>query len=220
MLGFVSSFLFSNNCYLCSKNIGNKKYLCDKCFEKLEKYKCESNYKSIKKYDKNKLEFLFLFEYKKYIRKLILNYKFKDKSYIGKVFAEYINRNKFCCLKLKSYDIIIPVPMSIKNKLLRGYNQTEIISEDISKSLKIKFIKDGIKKIKKTKRQSSLTREERLLNVKNAYKINENYLSYFENKSIIIFDDIYTTGATIDECIKLFLKLNVKKILILILAKD
>ena len=220
MLGFVSSFLFSNNCYLCNKNIGNKKYLCENCFEKLEQYEFKESLKKLKKYDELDIKYLFIFKYKKYIRKLILDYKFNDKSYIGKVFAEYINRNKLCCRKLKSYDIIIPVPMSIKNKLLRGYNQTEIIADEISKKFKIMLMKDGIIKVKKTKKQSTLNKEERLSNVIDAYKINEKYISCFENKKIIIFDDIYTTGATIDECKKLFSKLNVKEILILILAKD
>ena len=75
-------------------------------------------------------------------------------------------------------------------------------------------------KIKQTKKQSSLNKEARFLNIKDAYIVNDKYKTYLKNKKIIIFDDIYTTGATINECLELVLKYDVKEILILILAKD
>ena len=221
MLEFASSFFMQNKCYICGKNIGKEKYLCMKCYLRLDKYNIINNrgIKFEKRYGIN-IDYLFIFNYEKYIRKLILAYKFFDKSYLGKVFTEFIIRNKKVCEKLKSYDIIIPVPMSKRNKKLRGYNQTEIITNEISKSIGITNVSDGLIKVKQTKKQSSLNKEARFLNIKDAYIVNDKYKTYLKNKKIIIFDDIYTTGATINECLELVLKYDVKEILILILAKD
>ena len=223
MLEFASSFFMQKKCYLCEKSISKKyinEYICENCFKKLEKYK--------KKYDNDKyvcyedfnINYAFIFDYQNYIRKLILRYKFLDKPYLGKVFSEFIIRDKKVCKKIKSYDIIIPVPMSKKSKRIRGYNKTEIISYEISKSIGIAYNKDILIKYKDTKKQSLLNRKERLENVKDAYKINNKFCEYLNGKKIILFDDIYTTGATVNECLKLIKKYNVKNILVLILAKD
>lgn len=236
MLGFVSSFFIFNKCYLCNKNIDTKKkndksyndkiddinvkYLCDKCYKKLENYKLNS---SLEKdiFEDILIEYCYIFKYEKYIRKLILDYKFFDKSYLGKVFAEFIIRQKNLYKKFESYDIIIPVPMYKNKKKIRGYNQTEIITENICLKCKNLFYGNKIiVKIKDTKKQSLLKKSERLYNVKGAYKIHEKYFEFLENKQVIIFDDIYTTGATINECIEILKKAKVKSILVLILAKD
>ena len=223
MLKFASSFFMQNKCYICGKRI-TEKYICDKCFYKFSLYKNLKFYKE--DYNKNNkdicIEYLFVFDYKDYIRKLILAYKFFNKPYLGKVFSEFIIRDKKICQKLKSYDIIIPVPMSKKSKKIRGYNQTEIIAEMISKNIGIKYIKNVLLKQKETKKQSSLNRKDRLNNVKNAYKINEKFCEYLSYKKIILFDDIYTTGATINECLKVIINTteNLKSILVIILAKD
>lgn len=221
MFEFASSFFMQNKCYICGKKT-KKIYLCEECFKKLEKYKCK--YKlNIKRYnyvDRKDEDFIYIFEYKKYIRKLILGYKFFNKSYLGKVFGEFIIRDKKVCQKLKSYDIIIPVPMSRKSKNIRGYNQTEIISKELAKRIGIIYKKEILIKCKNIKRQSLLTKEERILNVKNAFKVNDKFCEYLNGKKIILFDDIYTTGATINECLEVIKKYNVKEILVLILAKD
>ena len=235
MLGFASSFFIFNKCYLCNKNVENNskynnkskyntfvttKYLCDKCFKKLETYKLKDKVEE-RIMDDVWIEYYYIFKYEKYIRKLILDYKFFDKSYLGKVFTEFIIRQKNLYKKFESYDIIIPVPMYKDKKKIRGYNQTEIIAANICLKCKNLFYGNKIiVKVKDTKKQSLLNKSERLYNVKGAYKIQEKYFEFLKNKQVIIFDDIYTTGATINECIEILKKAKVKRIFILILAKD
>ena len=102
-------------------------------------------------------------------------------------------------------------------KLKRGYNQTELITKIIEKNVEITELK-VVEKIKKTNTQSLLSQEMRKLNVENAFCIkNENLV---KNKNVIIFDDIYTTGATVNEISKLLKKAKVNKILVLVIAKD
>ena len=220
MLEIALNFFMSKKCYLCDKSIENNinNTMCRKCFSKLKGL--EKDYYKIEKRENVLVEYLFVLEYKDFIRKLILSYKFFNKSYLGKVFGEIIIKNKKICQKIKSYDIIIPIPMSKDGKKKRGYNQTEIISKFISQNIGIEYNKNILLKSKNIKRQSLLDRKERLNNVKNAYMVNNKFDEYLYDKKIIIFDDIYTTGATVNECLNITMLKGVKEILVVILAKD
>ena len=112
----------------------------------------------------------------------------------------------------------MPVPISKKRLSFRGYNQSLLISKEIAKLTKIELNADCLVKVKNTVKQSTLNKEDRAKNVVNAYKlINGNIL---KNKKILLIDDIYTTGNTVNECSKILRKINPKKIGIMVLAKD
>ena len=174
-----------------------------------------------KKIQLNKIYFdglIYCFNYKGLLRNLILKYKFNDSAYLYKFFSTIIiNKEKYCRI-LKSYDIIIPVPMYEKKFLERGYNQTELIAKDIALKIGIKLEKELVQKIKNTKIQSSLSKEERKKNIKNAFLVNNK--KNIKNKKIIIFDDIYTTGETVNELSRVLKKSGAKEILIFVIAKD
>ena len=228
--------IFPPSCIICGKL--NKNYICTKCekrFEKFKKFNIIDNQKYIKdkfniKYENFKQNYyivgdekyyweklLYCFDYKSIVRKYLLKYKFNDEAYFSNFFANQILNNKKTYEILKTYDIIIPVPMEKGKKLKRGYNQTELITKIIEKNVEITEIK-VVEKIKKTNTQSLLSQEMRKLNVENAFCIkNENLV---KNKNVIIFDDIYTTGATVNEISKLLKKAKVNKILVLVIAKD
>ena len=223
----VLNFLFPPVCGICLKK--DKNWICDECLNKLnselklkkiriDKNNSEKIYKVIYKTN-NIIKIFYLFEYKDLIRKKIIEFKFNDKSYLYKTFSNIILKNKKICKLLNSYDIIIPVPMFEKKKSKRGYNQTELISKEIAKRLDITFNNNILFKIKENKTQSLLNYHERKQNVLNVYKINDSEVKNVSNKKIILFDDIYTTGFTVKECIKELEKLNPKKIDVLVLAK-
>ncbi len=223
----VLNFLFPPVCGICLKK--DKNWICDECLNKLnselklkkiriDKNNSEKIYKVIYKTN-NIIKIFYLFEYKDLIRKKIIEFKFNDKSYLYKTFSNIILKNKKICKLLNSYDIIIPVPMFEKKKSKRGYNQTELISKEIAKRLDITFNNNILFKIKENKTQSLLNYHERKQNVLNVYKINDSEMKNVRNKKIILFDDIYTTGFTVKECIKELEKLNPKKIDVLVLAK-
>lgn len=223
----VLNFLFPPVCGICLKK--DKNWICDECLNKLnselklkkiriDKNNSEKIYKVV--YETNNIiKIFYLFEYKDLIRKKIIEFKFNDKSYLYKTFSNIILKNKKICKLLNSYDIIIPVPMFEKKKSKRGYNQTELISKEIAKRLDITFNNNILFKIKENKTQSLLNYHERKQNVLNVYKINDSETKNVSNKKIILFDDIYTTGFTVKECIKELEKLNPKKIDVLVLAK-
>ena len=108
-----------------------------------------------------------------------------------------------------------------KKKNQRGYNQSELIAKEIAKKIEnIEYRNDILLKIKNTARQSSLNKEQRKENIKNAYLIKSSNKEYILNKNILIFDDIYTTGSTANECAKMLKEAGAKNIGILTIAKD
>ena len=223
MLDFVLNFLFPPVCGICGKL--DKNWLCTKCKKRIEKYERFEVVKTPKRIgeffrfledDIYFDELLYCFEYKNLIRKLILKYKFYDYGYLSNLFANVILNNKKINEIIKSYDIMIPVPMSKNKKRIRGYNQTELIVKHFEEYIQINST--CLIKVKNTKTQSTLVATERVENIKNAFKIIDNNI--VENKNVILFDDIITTGVTVNEISKILKKAGAKKVLVLIIAKD
>lgn len=193
--------------------------MCTDCGKQIEKIALSK----LEKYnlDAGISEFMYAFKYDGIVRKLIINYKFNDCAYLYKTFAKIILDNKKICDFIKSYDIIIPVPIHRKRKLLRGYNQTELIAKALAKTLEnVTYNTKALIKTKNNSKQSTLSRLERERNVLNAYEFNEREADKIYNKKILIFDDIYTTGNTIKECAKIINNFNPKSIGIVTIAKD
>lgn len=134
------------------------------------------------------------------------------------MFSEIILNDKEICELLSKYDMIISVPVSRKRKKERGYNQSELIAKEISKKLNMEYAKDVLYKTKNTIAQSKLNKEEREENAKGVYEIKN--LNKITGKKILLIDDIYTTGSTVNECSKILKQANPKKIGIFTIAKD
>ncbi len=203
-------------CGICDKI--NKKNLCKKCELKIKKYEINK----IEDCRKDKLKYfdyhIKIFRYENIIRDKIIDYKFNEKAYLYKTFEKMILKTKKTYSFLKKYDIILYVPMFKKHKLIRGYNQSELIARKISDTLGITLEKNNLAKVINTKKQSTLTKSEREKNVKNAFKLKNP--EKIKDKKIILFDDIYTTGSTVNECSKVLKKAGAAEIVILTIAVD
>jgi len=113
-----------------------------------------------------------------------------------------------------NYDYIIPVPLHKRKLGYRGFNQTELLANEIKKEL---VLTDILLKTKKTKPQMKLPKEKRLKNLKNSFLIKNN--SKIKNKTILLIDDVKTTGTTLLECKKVLLESGVKEVLTLTLIE-
>lgn len=209
MIQKILKIFFPTSCTMCGRLCNT--WICSKCYTLLKK---NLNPSSI-----NKKEYIlhFLSFYEGTIRNLLLSFKFKEKAYIGNLFVELIVKNEKISEKIKEYDYIISVPMYKKNKANRGYNQTEVIADQLEKILKIKHLKNCLIKIKQNKKQSTLTEKQRIENVKNVYKLENKNEIY--NKKILLLDDIYTTGSTVKACVDELKKGKPQKIDVLVIAK-
>lgn len=217
MFNFIEKILdliFPPVCGICNKEINT--YLCGKCEKEINKITCVGENRYDNKYFSTHM---YLFKYEGIIRNKIISYKFDDNPYLYKTFCEIFVKNKKVCEFLKKYDIIISVPMYKKKKNQRGYNQSELIAREIAKKIEnIEYRNDILIKIRNTAKQSSLNKEQRKENLKNAYVVNNN--EYILNKNILIFDDIYTTGSTANECAKTLIEAGAKDVGILTIARD
>ena len=100
----------------------------------------------------------------------------------------------------------------------RGYNQTQLIAKEIAKNIDIKLCDDVLVKSKNTIAQSKLNKNKRKQNIKNAFKVLN--LEKIQGKNILLFDDIFTTGSTVNECSKILKKTGAKTVGVLKIAKD
>ena len=210
--------IYPQTCSICGYL--NTKSLCNKCKLKLKKefefqeddYSNNTNINFKKHY--------YFFKYQELIRNQIISLKFQEKPYVFKTISTFLENNQKDFEKLKKYDIILIVPVSKQRKKERGYNQSELIGKEIAKMLNIKILSNVLIKIKNTPAQSTLNKSEREKNIKNVYKVHK--IEKIKNKKILIFDDIYTTGNTVNECSKQLITEGISKenISILTIAKD
>ena len=192
----------------------NNQFLCKKCEIKIDKIMnlTVDEYK-----EEIFQEHIYFFEYEGFIRDLIINYKFHEKTYLYKSFIKIIKNQKLMEI-LKSYDIIIPVPISKERKKQRGYNQSLLIASKLAEFYNKKLKTNCLIKTKNIIEQSKLNKDERAINIKNAYMLKNKQI--LTNKRILVVDDIYTTGNTVKECSQMIKKANPKSIGILTIAKD
>lgn len=213
MLESILELIFPTTCGFCDKIC--KDALCKKCELKLKKYQINL----LKKHKKMSFnESMHIFRYEDLIREKIISYKFNNKAYLYKTFSKIILKNQKICGFLKKYDIIIPVPIHKKRKLERGYNQTELIAKEIANQTHLKLEKNILIKQKNIIPQSSLNKSDREQNIKNAFIVKN--IEKIIDKKVLLFDDIYTTGSTANECAKVLKKQGAKQVGVLTIAKD
>lgn len=216
MLDEILDIIFPPVCGVCGRI--DKNSLCKKCEIQLKKQAVFGTDSYKKDYDKYFYEHLYIFMYSGIIRSLMLDYKFNDNSYLYKTFANFLLKNEKLVENIKRYDIIVPVPLNKQRKMKRGYNQSELIARKISNSTNIKLNKYCLKKVTNTTAQSTLSKQERLNNVEGAYIITKN--KDLKQKKVLIFDDIFTTGSTVNECSKLIKQAGATRVGVLTIAKD
>ena len=112
--------------------------------------------------------------------------------------------------KDRSGFFLIPVPLHKKRLKWRGFNQAEEIASELSAFLKIPLISNVLLKTKETKPQVELTAENRKENIKEVF-ICQNQDS-IKNKKILLVDDVFTTGATMEECASLLRQAGAKEV--------
>jgi len=132
---------------------------------------------------------------------------------LGEIAAKYIEN---CKLKIENF-IILPVPLHPKKERKRGFNQSKLISEAVAKNFDLEM-SDCLKRIKNNKPQASLKdNEARIKNMAGCFRIKNSEL--VKNKNILLVDDVFTSGATINEAVRILKESGAKKIIVLVIAK-
>ena len=235
MLDLVLDFIYPENisCILCNKPIKkiNTYSLCKDCFKELNFIqdgciKCGKPiiYHSLEKLDICGCSYCFnksfyfdkaisCIEYSDISKSMILGFKYKNKTYMAKYISN-IMKEKLDLENIK-FDYITFVPLHKKRMRKRGFNQSEKIAKELEKMIDIPIL-DCIYRKSNTNRLYNLNRKERKIELKNAFLVKEN-INYANGKNILLIDDIFTTGSTVNEISKLLKLNNVNKIFVMTL---
>ena len=193
-------------CWNCKAQIYNNMPLCPDCykeFEKLKKKGCITG-----EFVKGHVIYL----YEGIVKEMIVEFKYKNKRYYGAFFAELMAKQ----VKMMGieFSAVIPVPAHRKRKWMRGYNQAAILAKEISKICDIYYDDKFLTRIKNTLPMKEINQKERLLQLQDAFVVrnDKNY------KNILIIDDIYTTGSTIDACGKVLYQANIDQVIFIVFS--
>lgn len=190
--------LGSDICAKCGRIVANEADYCDTCINR----------------DRHFEKARSCFVYDGVPKKLIYGLKFGGKRYLAPFLAEsmtdrYLDENYDC-------DCVIAVPLSEKRKKKRGYNQSELLAEEISGQLKLPLLTGALEKIRDNKAQAKLRVNEREENVRGAYEVKDK--AAVKGKRILVVDDVITTGATASEVAHMLYKAKARSVKVLTYA--
>ena len=124
---------------------------------------------------------------------------------------DYLADNILKAIKdFPEYDCTVCVPMTLRAKLRRGFNQSELLAKAVSERVGKPYIKGAVVKCKNTGEQKALTRKERSKNLAGCFRVVKR--DEVKGKRVLVVDDILTTGATADEMAKVLLKAGAKAV--------
>lgn len=142
------------------------------------------------------------FLYEGAIKSSLYDFKYKNQRNYAEFYSRSIMQIYGKQLQSLGVEGIVPVPVSVRKKRIRGYNQAELLAERIGRTLGIPIYPDYLGRSVDTSPQKELNDKERMKNLKNAFKIGQNKIKL---KKILLVDDIYTSGATIEACTRVLL---------------
>lgn len=191
------AFIQNPSCIFCAEPL-NSGSICKRCKQQLPHF---SILRSLGYYSGS-------------LRDAIVSLKYHRNIGLGAFFAphlcEIIVNEKW------NIDLISAIPLSSNRKKERGYNQAEILAKPIARTMNLPYSEKSVHRIKHTSSQVGLSVKERQLNMKEAFEANPQVV---KNKSILLIDDVATTGATMDACAKALLDAGCRQVFGLTLAK-
>lgn len=229
-MGFLD-LIFPKYCVNCKK-IGD--FLCVNCFSRLSfdtkniclvcgspsfdglthprcksTYKIEGSFTGVV-FNQVSKKLIYQFKYKPYLSGL--------KSFIGDLLYESLIQNEEFVRVINLPLAFVPIPLSPAKYRKRGYNQAEILAKELSKKFDFPSL-NLLERVKETKSQVGLDKEERKENISGAFKI-INHKSSIINRNIVLVDDVLTTGSTFSEACSVLKHAGAGKIWALAFAKE
>ena len=202
---YLVDLFYPRLCQACGRSLlSHEKVICNFCSVQLPK----TNFQNKKD---NAIEVVFwgradikaAASYYKYtkggkVQHLIHQMKYKGFRevgiYVGVVFGKLLQKSS----RFADIDIIVPVPLHISKLRKRGFNQSELFARGLAKTMKAEMIDDNLYRKVASSTQTKKSRWERYKNVNDIFGIRD--ASLFENKKLLLVDDVITTGSTIEAC--------------------
>ncbi len=225
--------LFPNSCFCCRKDLPfkDKNYLCKTCLEDVHPVamackRCGAELKSggascfncrgTKAKDFKCSLIRASLAFTPAVRALVHSYKYNSHTHLAEYMADFLFETFKKEKEFAGVNLITAVPLHKSRFKNRGYNQSELLAQALAKKANIECSFKVLERQKNTKSQTKLSRKERLENMEAAFSC----LGKVKNKTVLIVDDVCTTGATIENCAAALKECGAKKVYALVLARE
>ncbi len=199
------SLFYPQLCYACYNSLTQNErgicVYCRVCLPVTNFHLEDNNHLKQKFYGRLQLEdavALFYFVKHSYVQNLLHNLKYRKHREISSILGKWLIGECIKVGKFTDVDCVIPIPLYKTKYKKRGYNQVEGFAMEIAKKLSIKLVLESLVKLSATRTQTRKSRFSRWENVQTVFKLKDGKV--FENKHVLLVDDIITTGATIEAC--------------------
>jgi len=213
------NLLFPQVCVACGDALQkNEEYICLKCLYHLPKtnfHNISENEMEQRFWGKAPIEratAFFHFNKESSVQKILHQLKYKGNKEIGELFGKQLGIE----LNYQDVDVIVPVPLHAKKLRKRGYNQSEWIAKGIAQKWNKPLDVDNLYRAIENPTQTKKGLYERWENVNDIFKLKNS--AAFQNKHVLLVDDVMTTGATIEACAKAILQSENAKVSVVTLA--
>ncbi|MBN1500196.1 MAG: ComF family protein [Spirochaetes bacterium] len=211
MLKTIERLLFPEFCYICGRDKTDDFVVCGECGQNLHYFDNSIGMSAHR--DESMPVFIdrmnAVFIYDKHIRKLFYQYKSMGKKHVADYFLDQILKQ--IDFSLYDIDFISFVPLHWTKKIKRGFNQSQLIAKKLGLILNVENVNFLIKN-RTTKAQKDVNFADRHINAIGSYSIFRSKAHLLKDVSILLVDDVFTTGATLNECARIFKKNGVKNV--------
>jgi len=228
------NFLFPPLCHVCRKFIpeAGKLHICDACREALQPvshplctvcgvpfdgagadHVCGACLVHPPSFDASRSALLYEGACRSLIHTFKYSYKVHLRRPLGLLAAEQLAE----VVTGRSPDLIVPVPLHAKRLRKRGFNQAILLGEVLEREWNIPLHRQAMQRVRWTEPQINLTAEQRQVNVKGAFAVAD--ASAVAGKRVLLVDDVFTTGSTVDECAKVLKKSGATEVVVITVAR-
>ncbi len=215
---YLKQQLSSKYCILCQRPVREHVLccgtlcICPECKQLMETYRPGTAFAG-----SGNVDSLFAAApYRGILRVSFLNHKFFRQEAFYEIFAGFLIRAIEPVIGQLQIDLVLPVPLSAARMRERGYNQAGLLARNLAAHFEIDYTENAVFRIRNTAKQSLLLPHERQKNVENAFLADREKVA---GKRILLIDDIFTFGATMDACAKSLLDAGAKSVNAAVLFK-
>ncbi len=214
------NLLFPKKCIFCSSLLEHRAdvEICRDCYEKIPFFNDDRIWDDVKDSGMEHCSGVFCAcEYTGIIKDALTRYKFHNKPSYHRALAGLLADKIKKMTNNTLFDIIISVPLHRERYIVRGYNQSLLISQSLGKCLGIPECSDLLSRVRHTQSQSLIhDKHMRHLNMQGAFEVNNTHR--ITSKSILLVDDILTTGSTLEECSRLLCESGARSVVAGVIA--
>jgi ComF family protein len=203
--------VWPRRCEVCGQPVDREsRYVCADCLNRVPFVRPEDGVYEIK-------DAASAVRFECETRQMVLDYKFNRHLWLRDDFADWIEAAALARFDVAAVDLVVPMPTTVRHRLDRGYNPCDLLARELARRIRRACLRVLARK-GKFQRQGSLTEEERIENVKGTFAVRRPEL--VRGRTVLVVDDIMTTGATLAECAKTLREAGASRVWSVTLARS